>query len=61
MSHTFSAAGSYRVTVVATGSDESGGEAVPLTIVVGKPAVSGVGAGAKKRQEAKPTAGGDAE
>jgi len=34
--HTFKAAGSYSVSVVATGSEESGGEAVPLTVVVGK-------------------------
>jgi PKD repeat protein len=51
-SHTFTAAGSYRVTVLATGSDESGGEAAPLTIVVGKPTASGVGAGDKKQKAA---------
>ncbi len=49
VSHAFAGAGSYRVTVVATGSGESGGEAVPLTIVVGKPAATGVGARAKKK------------
>lgn len=48
VTHAFAAEGSYKVTVVATGSAESGGEAVPLVIVVGSPVVTGTGAGAKK-------------
>jgi PKD repeat protein len=44
-SHAFTAPGSYKVTVAATGSMESGGESSPLTIVVGKPAAVGTGAG----------------
>jgi PKD repeat protein len=52
-SHTFTAAGSYRVTVAATGSDESGGESAPLTIVVGAPAAVGTGAGKDATREPK--------
>jgi hypothetical protein len=44
--HAFAATGSYRVTVAAVGSEESGGESAPVTVVVGSPpAGPGVGAG----------------
>lgn len=35
--HSFAAAGTYEVTVTATGSEESGGESAPVQIVVGDP------------------------
>jgi PKD repeat protein len=52
-SHAFTAAGSYRVTVAATGSEESGGESTPLTILVGAPAAVGAGAGKATAKEPK--------
>jgi PKD repeat protein len=51
--HVFTAAGSYRVTVAAIGSAESGGESTPLTIVVGAPAAVGTGAGKDAAKQPK--------
>lgn len=60
VTHAFTAAGSYKVTVTASGSAESGGESAPLTIVVGKPATTttaGAGAGAATTKKKKNEAG----
>ena len=59
VAHAFTAAGSYKVTVTASGSEESGGESAPLTIVVGNPATTpaGTGTGAATTQKKKNEAG----
>jgi PKD repeat protein len=66
VTHPFAASGSYRVTVTATGNEESGGESAPVTLVVGNPpAGPGVGAGpevekGKKKRKPHGTGGKDA-
>ena len=59
VAHAFTAAGSYKVTVTASGSEESGGESAPLTIVVGNPATTpaGTGTGAATTQKKKNESG----